>query len=124
MPLVTSAEIKARFPEMAAIEDALVDAILAEADDVVGEHWPEHLRRRAQLYWTAARLQSEGGTARSSTQSFATGAVKAETIGPARIEYETREGGETTSTGPSRANYAAEYEALRAAAFGGTILAV
>ena len=120
----TVADVQARFPEFATVDAALVGLILAEAMDEVGEAWPDDLRRRAQLYYTAGKLKDEGGSNRSSTSSYATGAIKAETIGPARVEYETRESGTTESAGTVRTDYWAEFLRLRRLAFPTAMMAV
>ena len=113
----TVADIQARYPEFAAVDPALVTLILAEAMEEVGEAWPEDKRRKGQMLYTAGTLQREGGTARSSTQSFATGAIKAETIGPARVEYETRESGTTTSDSGARGDYWQQFLDFRRSVF-------
>ena len=110
------ADVKARYPEFTDVDDALVTLILADATDEVGEAWPEDKRRKGQMLYTAGTLQREGGTSRSSTASYATGAVKAETIGPARVEYETREGGTTTTQGAG-SDYWAQFLAFKRSVF-------
>ena len=110
------ADVKARYPEFTDVDDALVTLILADATDEVGEAWPEDKRRKGQMLYTAGTLQREGGTSRSSTASYATGQMKSRTVGPVKVEFETREGGTTTSE-ESGSDYWGQYLALKRSVF-------
>lgn len=56
----TAADVKARFPEFAAVDDTVVDAVLAEAGSFVDASWIESDRATAELFYTAHELVMAG----------------------------------------------------------------
>lgn len=62
MPFIAPlpAELKARYPEFAAVADPRVQAVLDETVLDVGENWPDEFRRPGMLALTAHLLAQEG----------------------------------------------------------------
>ncbi|WP_272789272.1 MULTISPECIES: DUF4054 domain-containing protein [unclassified Shinella] len=118
MPYVQpNAEIfKARFPEFAPVPNTLVNTVLAEAVDAVGDTWLERDRAKAQMYLAAHLLAMEGEPGRSQGVAageggghFAvTGPVKRERVGDVEVEYagaSASSGGGSGSGSSLSANY-------------------
>lgn len=93
----TAATFKARFPEFAAVSDALIEIVLAEAIDKVGPTWGERDRQPAQLYLTAHLLTLEGEPGRTTAGAggaqASTGAIKRFTVGDVTTEFVGVSGG-------------------------------
>lgn len=85
----TAASFKARFPEFAPVSDVLVNLILAEAFDQVGDTWLERDRARAQMLLVAHTLTVEGepGRTASGSGSAGTGTVKRRKVGDVEVEF-------------------------------------
>lgn len=85
----TSADLKARFSEFAAVPDTLVNLILAEAQAQVGGTWLERDRKPATLYLAAHLLAMEGEPGRSASGQGAatTGPVRRRKVGDVETEY-------------------------------------
>jgi hypothetical protein len=93
MPYVqpTAASFKARYPEFTPVSDALIDLVLLEAIDQVGDTWLERDRARAQVLLTAHKLTLEGEPGRSETGQGAagTGFIKRDKVGDVETEFAT-----------------------------------
>lgn len=85
----TAADLKARFPEFAAVSDTLINLILEEASAQVGETWLERDRKPATLYLAAHLLTMEGEPGRSATgqSGAATGPVRRRKVGDVEVEF-------------------------------------
>jgi hypothetical protein len=89
----TPATFKARYPEFAAVSDALVQLVLNDAIGDVGETWVEKDRARAQMLLTAHNLTMEGEPGRTvdgaSGATAGTGTVKRDKVGDVETEFAT-----------------------------------
>ena len=85
----TATIFKARHPEFTAVPDALVNLVLAEAINDVGETWYERDRARAQMLLTAHKLTMEGEPGRSNAGAGAVvnGTVKRSKVGDVEVEF-------------------------------------
>lgn len=90
----TTADFKARFPEFAAVPDAVIGMILTdEAIPLVDTTWLESDRRPAQLYYTAHQLALQGypgnlvGGVSVPTGGSAQ-AIKRRKVGDVEVEYQ------------------------------------
>ena len=85
----TAADLKARFPEFAAVSDTLINLILEEASAQVGETWLERDRKPAPLYLAAHLLTMEGEPGRSASGqgSATTGPVRRRKVGDVETEF-------------------------------------
>lgn len=85
----TAADLKARFPEFAAVSDTLINLILEEASAQVGETWLERDRKPATLYLAAHLLTMEDEPGRSATgqSGAATGPVRRRKVGDVEVEF-------------------------------------
>ena len=105
MPYVqpTAETFKARFTEYAPVSNALVNLILAEAFDAVGETWLERDRAKAQMYLAAHLLAMEGEPGRSTTGqgTGSTGPVKRFKVGDVETEFAGAGGSSGASSGAS-----------------------
>lgn len=105
MPYVppTATTLKARFPEFTPVSDTLVDLVLAEAIDAVGETWLERDRAKAQMYLAAHMLAMEGEPSRTTTGqgTGTTGAVKRRRVGDVETEFAGAGGASGGATGGS-----------------------
>lgn len=121
MPYVppTATTFKARYPEFAPVSDILVNLVLAEAIDAVGETWLERDRAKAQMYLAAHTLAMEGEPSRTTTGqgTGTTGPVKRFTVGDVTTEFAgagASSGGATGGSGYLQTNYGRMYlESLR-----------
>lgn len=100
----TSTDLKARFPEFSSVSDTLLDLILAEAQERVGETWLERDRKPATLYLAAHMLALEGEPGRSAggTSGGVSGPVKRRKVGDVETEFagfEVSSGGASTDAG-------------------------
>jgi hypothetical protein len=93
MPYVqpTPADFKARYPEFQPVSDALIQLVLNEAIDQVGDTWLERDRARAQMLLAAHNLTLEGEPGRSETGQGAagTGFIKRDKVGDVETEFAT-----------------------------------
>lgn len=117
---ITESDVHARFPETATIDTNLMAEILAEVHEEVGDHWPENLRARAQLYLTAHLIAAEGGLNRTLI-SGDVGPMTKRKEGDVEVTYAepfafTGGSGSDYSGSP----YGRRYAELRRAAFSGT----
>ncbi|TLX12143.1 DUF4054 domain-containing protein [Rhizobium sp. MHM7A] len=91
MPYVapTPATFKARYPEFAAVSDALVQLVLNDAIDQVGDTWLERDRARAQMLLAAHILTMEGEPGRTATGNGTSGVgmVKRRKVGDVETEF-------------------------------------
>jgi hypothetical protein len=89
----TPATFKLRYPEFAAVSDALVQLVLDDAIADVGETWVEKDRARAQMLLTAHILTMEGEPGRTedgaSGATAGTGIVKRDKVGDVETEFAT-----------------------------------
>ncbi|MBY5682648.1 DUF4054 domain-containing protein [Rhizobium leguminosarum] len=89
MPTPTT--FKARFPEFIAVSDALVQLVLNDAIDQVGDTWLERDRARAQMLLAAHILTMEGEPGRtengSSGATAGTGIIKRDKVGDVETEF-------------------------------------
>jgi hypothetical protein len=112
----TATTFKARFSEFAPVSDVLVDLVLAEAIDQVGDTWLERDRARAQMLLAAHTLTLEGEPGRTTTgvSSASTGTVKRRKVGDVEVEFAGVGSGSGASGGSGFASttYGVEYLAL------------
>lgn len=105
MPYVqpTATTFKARFPEFVPVSDTLVNLVLAEATDAVGETWLERDRAKAQMYLAAHLLAMEGEPGRSTTGqgTGSAGPVKRFKVGDVETEFAGAGGSSGASSGAS-----------------------
>lgn len=92
----TAATFKARFPEFAAVSDALIDLIIAEIEPQIDESWQETDRAPAIMY-RVAHILARGGYLTGDTGSSVTGPMKRRTVGDVTVEF----AGISTSNGGS-----------------------
>lgn len=85
----TPATFKARYPEFASVSDALVQLVLNDAIDQVGDTWFERDRARGQMLLAAHMLSMEGEPGRSRTGNGVgiTGPVKRRKVGDVETEF-------------------------------------
>lgn len=110
----TSTDLKARFPEFSSVSDTLLDLILAEAQEQVGETWLERDRKPATLYLAAHMLAMEGEPGRSAggTSGGITGPMKSRTVGDVRTEFagfSVSGGGASTDAGYEMTAYGRQF---------------
>ncbi len=112
----TPATFKLRFPEFAAVSVDLIQLVLQEAFDEVGDTWLERDRARAQMLLTAHKLTMEGepGRSVSGQGSAGTGAVRRRKVGDVEVEFATPGSvvGGFAATGYTATVYGQEYLAL------------
>ena len=77
----TATTFKTRFPEFGPVSDDLVELVILEAVDAVGDNWLERDRTLARLLLTAHNLSMEGEPARSKSLAKG-GAVQNAQSGP------------------------------------------
>lgn len=119
---ITHGDLIARFPEMAEANLTAAQAVLSEVHERVGDHWPEGMRARAQLYLAAHLLASEGGATRSASGATV-GAVVRRKEGDVEVQFGDA-GGESGGRGIGSTTYGQEFKRLERAAFGGAVFAV
>lgn len=56
----TAAEVKARFPEFAAVDDSVINAVIAEAGSFVDDSWIEADATTAAMFYVAHELVMAG----------------------------------------------------------------
>lgn len=85
----TPATFKARYPEFVPVSDALVQLVLNDAIDAVGDTWFERDRARAQMLLAAHMLTMEGEPGRTNTGNGVgnTGPVKRRKVGDVETEF-------------------------------------
>lgn len=85
----TAETFKIRFSEFVPVSDILVNLVLAEAIDAVGETWLERDRAKAQMYLAAHILSMEGEPSRTTTGqgTATTGPVKSRQVGDVKTEF-------------------------------------
>lgn len=112
----TPATFKARYPEFAPVSDVLIQLVLQEAFDEVGDTWLERDRARAQMLLTAHKLTIEGepGRSVSGQGSAGTGTVRRRKVGDVETEFATPGSGVGgfAATGYTSTVYGQEYLAL------------
>lgn len=112
----TPETFKARYPEFAPVNDALIQLVLNEAVGEVGETWMDRDRARAQMLLVAHRLTLEGEPDRTNTGSGAAGigAIKRDKVGDSETEFfgPTGSSSDATGSGLSLTAYGREYLAL------------
>lgn len=128
-------EFKARFPEFAAVSNALIQLILEEAIPMAGTSWVERDRKPAIMYYTAHLLALQGEPQRTAAgsggagQSALTGPMKRRRVGDVEVEYAgsgSSSGGSGMGPGDmalSSTPYGRQYIAIRNRNFAG-IMAV
>lgn len=85
---ITSADLKARYPEFAAVDDFYVGAVLAEAALSVDESWIASTRIPATLALAAHMMSLEGEPARTANGgSVVTAEVKRVKVGDVETEF-------------------------------------
>lgn len=92
----TAADLKARFPEFAAVSDTLINLILEEASARVGDTWLERDRKPATLYLAAHLLKSQGEPDRTNNvngEMLPSGPVQVRQVGDVRVEFGSSGGG-------------------------------
>ncbi|WP_107341704.1 DUF4054 domain-containing protein [Agrobacterium pusense] len=118
MPYVqpTPATFKARYPEFTPVSDVLIQLMLNEAFDEVGDTWLERDRARAQMLLVAHRLTLEGEPDRttSGSGSAGIGAIKRDKVGDSETEFFGVSGsdGSNSAAGYSLTAYGREFLAL------------
>ncbi|MCZ7488182.1 DUF4054 domain-containing protein [Rhizobium rhizogenes] len=118
MPYVqpTPATFKARYPEFTPVSDVLIQLMLDEAFDEVGDTWLERDRARAQMLLVAHRLTLEGEPDRttSGSGSAGIGAIKRDKVGDSETEFFGVSGsdGSSSASGYSLTAYGREFLAL------------
>ena len=87
--LPTAADIKARFPVFAAVGDAMIDAVIAEAKTYADTTWVEADYKPAVQYVAAHMLVKEGvlNPAGAVASGVSVGQVQSESLGDASITY-------------------------------------
>lgn len=112
----TPASFKARYPEFAPVSDVLIQLVLQEAFDEVGDTWLERDRARAQMLLTAHKLTMEGepGRSVSGQGSAGTGTVRRRKVGDVEVEFATPGSGVGgfAATGYTATVYGQEFLAL------------
>lgn len=123
--LPTVETFKVRFPEMAPVSDALVQIMLNEAIDQVGDAWLERDRARAQMLLAAHNLTLEGEPDRtvSGQASAGTGLVKSISVGDVRTEFASpvASSGGSVASGYSMTTYGQQFVALMRMNFAGPV---
>lgn len=114
-------EFKVRYPEFAAVSNALISLVLADAALEVDEGWNESDISRARMLWAAHRLTIQGEPARSLTgQSIAiTGPVKRHKVGDVEVEFTGIGGSSSSALDFGATSYGREYLRLLNMNFGG-----
>lgn len=120
---ITRSDLIARFPELTDIEPGLAQEVIDEAVERVGEHWPENLRARAQLYLAAHMLAVEGGTQRS-VDDATTGQVSGMSEGQLSVQFKTTQVASEGGSNYAETAYGRRFAEIREAAFGGSVFAV
>lgn len=112
----TPATFKARYPEFTPVSDALVQLVLNDAIDAVGDTWFERDRARAQMLLAAHMLTVEGEPGRSTTGqgAGATGPVKRRKVGDVETEFAGTGGsaGDGSASGYAATFYGQEFLSL------------
>lgn len=110
----TADVFKVRYSEFTPVSDVLIDLVLAETFDEVGETWLERDRARAQMLLAAHKLTLEGEPARSVSGIGAagTGQIKRDKVGDVETEFATNAMSVNDRLGYSRTSYGKEFEAL------------
>lgn len=107
---------KARYPEFAPVSDTLINLVLAESFDEVGDTWLERDRARAQMLLTAHKLTMEGEPGRTTTGEgiAATGPIKRDKVGDVETEFMgvTSSDNAGSSLGYGLTHYGREFAAL------------
>lgn len=123
---ITHGDLIARFPEMAEANLTAAQAVLSEVHERIGDHWPEELRARAQLYLAAHILVIEGGANRSASGAT-TGAVAGRKEGDVEVRFGPVGGGVVAyqqGKNYTATPYGRRFDELQKAAFGGAVFAV
>lgn len=116
----TAAEVKARFPEFAAVADATVTAIIEEAGSYVDQTWIEADYKLAQMLWTAHTLIIEGNGSGVQAQLSQLGAFSRIKSGDLEVQQGTRSGAGEGGAGADsyeRTTYGQRFSELRLRSF-------
>lgn len=97
LPVVTAAELKARYPVFATVPDALVDLVLGDGARAVSEDWIAADQKPAILAYAAHMLAAEGYEARvvgvDGGEVSVIGPVETVKIGDAMVKLATDKSG-------------------------------
>ena len=92
----TPLAVKNRLPEFIAVPDSLINLLLNEAFDFIGETWLERDRAKAQIYYVGHLLALEGEPDRSNSASNGGGGgggnsvkghITSEKVGDVQVNY-------------------------------------
>lgn len=115
----TAEEIKARFPEFAAVGDALITLVIAESEPSAGESWLERDRKPAVMFLTAHKLSvMEQGVGGSGTAS--TGPMTRRKVGDIEVQYGGAGGNGADNDAYASTSYGQEFRKLLRRNFQGT----
>jgi hypothetical protein len=115
----TVENFKIRYPEFAPVSESLVQMILDEAINAVGETWIERDRAKAQMLLTAHELAMAGEPGRTNSGQnlgATTGAMKRRKVGDVEVEFAGVSGSSGSGGGASSVygltTYGQQYLAL------------
>jgi hypothetical protein len=113
--MATAANLKARYPEFAAVADALVTLVIAEAAAHVDVTWREVDRDPATIAMAAHLLALEGEPMRSNGQVVAAGAGLPQKVkvGDTQVDFADTSQARGASTDLNRTTYGATFLRLR-----------
>ena len=114
----TAADIKARFPEFAAVADATIDSVLAETG-FIDARWIEDDRRPAIMYYVAHQLVMSGQGSSANAKLQAVGDFSRIKSGDLEVSRSGGSSGSSSSGGGtfSQTNYGKQYLELRSLSF-------
>lgn len=118
----TAADLKARFPAFAAVDDAVIDGALTEAVRRVDETWPEEDFATGRLLYAAHVLAMDGHGAGVEAEAMAEGAglYKRRKAGGSEIEFADGVAGSGAVSGElGSTSYGRRFKALARALFAG-----
>lgn len=108
----TAESFKTRYPEFSVVADPLIELLIEEAIELVGDCWLEKDRAKGQTLWIAHTLSMEGEPARSkaiaegsSPSSAQSGPISSMKVGDVSITYKGRSDSGNSGSGTAANEY-------------------
>lgn len=122
MTTPTLEQFRARYPEFAGVDDALVTLILGEAVHDIGDLWPDTHRATAIMLAAAHIIALEGGAKRSG--GAVAGPITSRKVGDVQTSYGAVSGAVAGSSDDAATQYGRRLAQMRNDLFAGQFRAI
>ena len=122
MTTPTLETFRARYPEFAGVDDALVTLILGEAAQDISDLWPDAHRATAIMLAAAHTIAAEGGAKRSG--GAVAGPITSRKVGDVQTSYGAVAGATGSAAEEGSTQYGRRLAQMRADLFAGQFRAV